>query len=187
MNYTIYLHQLIADPSKARYVGYTSQLPEERWQGGVGYKGQLFYSAIRAYGWDAFEHRILEVGDASPEYISEREKYWCEFFKASTQYEGGFTQVAGGASGGSRKVFKVKILKEDSVDYYAFLLDAMPELTDCAFRFICGAIILQKIGVPVTASALIEQYKIVSRASYYRAIKELTDKEYLFDSDIILF
>lgn len=156
MNYTIYLHRLIADPSKARYVGYTSQKPEERWRSGEGYKGQFFYSAIKQYGWDAFEHRILEVGDVSPEYIGEREKYWCDFFKASTQYEGGFTQMAGGVSSSGGRIFKVKTLEDDSVAYHTFLLEAMPKLTDCAFRFICGAIALQKIGVPATANALTE-------------------------------
>ena len=31
MHYTIYLHQLHNNPWLARYVGYTSQRPEDRW------------------------------------------------------------------------------------------------------------------------------------------------------------
>ncbi len=43
-----------------RYVGLTSQVPEQRWKNGEGYKGCThFYHAIKKYGWDAFEHRII--------------------------------------------------------------------------------------------------------------------------------
>lgn len=92
MNYTIYLHQLHDDPWLARYVGYTSQKLEDRWKQGDGYRNQLFYKAILQYGWDAFDHKILEVGEASPEYIGEREKYWCDYYRASIEFPGGYTQ-----------------------------------------------------------------------------------------------
>lgn len=44
------------------YVGITSKKPEERWQKGQGYNSQkYFYRAIQKYGWDSFEHIILQV------------------------------------------------------------------------------------------------------------------------------
>ena len=44
------------------YIGITSQAPEERWgKSGCGYqeKQPVFYSAIKKYGWDSFEHIIF--------------------------------------------------------------------------------------------------------------------------------
>jgi len=42
-----------------RYVGITSKKPEDRWQNGFGYSGQVFYKAIQKYGWDNFDHEII--------------------------------------------------------------------------------------------------------------------------------
>ena len=43
------------------YVGVTGQLPEQRWRNGKGYVGSTkFWNAIKKYGWDGFEHEILE-------------------------------------------------------------------------------------------------------------------------------
>ena len=94
-HYTIYVHYLRADPSKARYVGQTTIPVTERWRNGNGYKAQYFYEAIQEYGWDAFEHVILEVGDATPKEIGERETYWCSYYKAYDTYEGGYTHCTG--------------------------------------------------------------------------------------------
>lgn len=46
-----------------KYIGITKKdNVEHRWSNGKGYKGQVFYNAIRKYGWDNFEHRILMHG-----------------------------------------------------------------------------------------------------------------------------
>lgn len=43
-----------------RYIGITSQEPEKRWMNGSGYSEMLpFGRAIRKYGWENFEHKIL--------------------------------------------------------------------------------------------------------------------------------
>ena len=45
------------------YVGQTCQTPELRWKNGRGYKSSPhFYSAIKKYGWDNFEHEIIASG-----------------------------------------------------------------------------------------------------------------------------
>lgn len=42
------------------YIGQTSHDPEMRWgKNGINYKGQIFYRAIKKFGWDNFEHIIL--------------------------------------------------------------------------------------------------------------------------------
>ena len=55
--YTLYLH---TTPNNKYYVGQTCQLPERRWQNGYGYATQqLFYRAIKKYGWENIEHEII--------------------------------------------------------------------------------------------------------------------------------
>lgn len=55
--YIVYCHIF---PNGKRYVGITSQKPNERWRNGRGYKGSnAVYNAIKKYGWHNIEHRIL--------------------------------------------------------------------------------------------------------------------------------
>lgn len=69
-NYTVYMH---ISPSNKRYIGITSQKPENRWSNGNGYKySPHFYRAIEKYGWDNFEHIIIAKG------LTEDEAKWLE-------------------------------------------------------------------------------------------------------------
>ena len=44
------------------YIGITSKkYAHMRWSKGKGYKDQVFYNAIKKYGWDNFEHEILKT------------------------------------------------------------------------------------------------------------------------------
>lgn len=58
--YTVYKHTNIIN--KKMYIGITKQNPIERWRNGEGYKGQIFYRAIKKYGWNKFVHEILFTG-----------------------------------------------------------------------------------------------------------------------------
>ena len=55
-----------------RYVGITSKPKvEHRWNEGRGYsKNPRFYSAIKCYGWDGFEHDVLLTGLTKDEAIT---------------------------------------------------------------------------------------------------------------------
>lgn len=55
--YTVYMHTNIANGK--RYIGITTQDTKKRWKYGNGYKNQLFYRAIKKYGWENFKHDIL--------------------------------------------------------------------------------------------------------------------------------
>ena len=72
------------------YVGQTIQNPpSKRWgRNGIKYQGQsYFWKAIQKYGWDNFEHTILE--DNIPEKkLSEREEYWIKFYNAANREYG---------------------------------------------------------------------------------------------------
>ena len=55
--YCVYMH---TSPSGKVYIGVTCRKPEKRWNYGLGYKeNEYFTRAIRKYGWDSFKHEIL--------------------------------------------------------------------------------------------------------------------------------
>lgn len=59
-SYIVYRH---TSPSGKVYIGITQQHPEQRWQGGLGYRhNEYFFRAILKYGWDNFSHEILYSG-----------------------------------------------------------------------------------------------------------------------------
>lgn len=68
-----------------RYVGYTSYVnnPNKRWADGLGYINnhhKIFGAAILKYGWENFEHIILENNLISLEEAKSREQYWIAFY-----------------------------------------------------------------------------------------------------------
>ena len=79
--YLVYLHR--NKINHKCYVGQTCQKPEDRWgKNGWHYRDQqYFYRAIQKYGWDNFDHLILE-DDIPAEKIDERECYWAGYYHA---------------------------------------------------------------------------------------------------------
>lgn len=70
----IYVH--INKINGKAYVGQTIQTLQDRCGRGSSYSTCThFYNAIKKYGWDNFEHKILECGLNENE-LNEREKYW---------------------------------------------------------------------------------------------------------------
>ena len=58
-NHCVYRH---TSPEGKVYIGTTSQNPEKRWRGGLGYADNLHFLAdILDFGWRNFEHDILET------------------------------------------------------------------------------------------------------------------------------
>ena len=59
--YCVYIHTNKINNKK--YIGLTSQEPHKRWRNGKGYKGSTFFhNAILKYGWDNFEHEVIQDG-----------------------------------------------------------------------------------------------------------------------------
>lgn len=79
--YLVYLH--MNKINKKCYVGQTCQKPSARWgHDGIGYKNHpLFYKAILKYGWDNFEHIILE-DNIPKDKINQREIYWGIYYNS---------------------------------------------------------------------------------------------------------
>ncbi len=82
------------------YIGITGQKPEWRW----GKNGNLylrynniFAHAIKKYGWDGFEHNILEKG-LSPNDAKEKEKYYIDKYRTYVGFKdsNGYNATLGG-------------------------------------------------------------------------------------------
>ena len=90
--YKIYMHKNKINGKI--YVGQTYQVPQERWGcQGKGYRNcTKFYNAIQKYGWDNFEHIIIEEVYA-PEEADKREQYWINYYNS---VEDGYNLSYGG-------------------------------------------------------------------------------------------
>ena len=93
--YYIYVHILKSDGRK--YIGITSQTLNERWQNGNGYKGSThFKHAIDKYGWDAFEHKVLNTCETQEEAFMLEKQYISDFNTTDEKF--GFNLLEGGIS-----------------------------------------------------------------------------------------
>ena len=94
--YTIYLHK--NKINNKVYIGQTIQDNlNNRWKNGLGYKNcTYFYNAIQKYGWDNFEHLILEQDQNwTKEELNQKEQYYINLYKANNP-EFGYNITAGG-------------------------------------------------------------------------------------------
>lgn len=95
MNYTIYMHKNKINGKV--YIGQTCQNVKDRWKNGKGYKSCFaFNAAIQKYGWDNFEHIILEENIVSATEANELEqKYIIQYNSVNPEY--GYNILKGGA------------------------------------------------------------------------------------------
>lgn len=85
----VYAHILKADGR--RYIGQTNNL-SARWKPSAYKNCVKFYNAITLYGWDAFEHTVLEE-NLTLEQANEREEYYIALYNT---IENGFNLLSGG-------------------------------------------------------------------------------------------
>lgn len=96
--YYLYCHTNRTNGKK--YFGVTSQRPTHRWNNGKAYSScSRFYKAIQKYGWNGFDHEVLEEGLSEAE-AHEKE---CEYIKKyhTTDERYGYNQSTGGRHGSS--------------------------------------------------------------------------------------
>lgn len=90
----IYIHINKLDNNKV-YIGQALDNKYlSRWSSGYGYSKQYFGKIITQYGWDNFEHKILETGLKDNE-VNQREQYWIQYYDA-TNPEKGYNKDPGG-------------------------------------------------------------------------------------------
>lgn len=82
MKKTWIIYKHICKVNGKYYIGLTSQKDlNQRWKNGNGYKNNpLFYNAIKKYGWDAFNHEVIENNISTLKEANERERYWISHY-----------------------------------------------------------------------------------------------------------
>ena len=107
--YCIYMHR--NKINNKVYIGQTCQKPEHRWgKDGVKYKTcSVFWSAIQKYGWDNFEHIILEKGLTLEQANKLEQHYIKQYHSLST--ENGYNCQSGGSNYKMSEEHKQKLSK----------------------------------------------------------------------------
>lgn len=91
-NYSLYLHIF---PNGKVYVGITGYKPQSRWgKNGNGYKHNRLASAIRKYGWNNVQHKVLFTG-LTKEEAGELEKKLIAVFHSADGRNGYNAQTGG--------------------------------------------------------------------------------------------
>lgn len=96
MGYVVYCHRNIKNGK--RYIGITKNNPNKRWRNGKGYYTQYFSRAIKKYGWENFEHIILE-NNLTKEQACKAEKFYINKYD-TTNPKNGYNETLGGDGGG---------------------------------------------------------------------------------------
>lgn len=95
--YCVYCHTNKINGKK--YIGITSQKPEQRWRNGNGYiNNEYFFRAIKKYGWHNFTHEILYANLNQNEAEKIEVKLICEY--KTQQNQNGYNIESGGNSTG---------------------------------------------------------------------------------------
>ena len=106
-NWVVYAHK--NKINKKIYIGITGQKPERRWRNGQGYKtSTYFYNAIQKYGWDNFEHIILQFNLTQQE-AEEKEKYYIQKYNTLNDTYGYNIKKGGKLNQGLSKQGRKKI------------------------------------------------------------------------------
>lgn len=95
---TIYLHR--NKINNKVYIGQTIQTDlKDRWKNGAGYKTcTYFYNAIQKYGWENFEHLILEQNENwTQEELDNKEKEYILLFNSNNP-QFGYNICEGGSN-----------------------------------------------------------------------------------------
>ena len=117
MGWTVYQHK--NKINNKSYIGITSRIPSERWgKNGKNYaRYPKFYPAILKYGWNNFEHIILET-NLSKEEACLKEQYYIKFFNS---YSNGYNASLGGESGSNGCKKQQKSRKKISIGLKKYL------------------------------------------------------------------
>lgn len=108
--YTVYVHR--NKQNGMCYVGQTRLSLSTRWGNGSGYRaerGNLLGKGIKEFGWDAFEHIVLETG-LTKELADEAERKYTKEYNSVTP--NGYNTDSGGRKGNKKSSLVLSHLKD---------------------------------------------------------------------------
>ena len=107
-NWVVYKHT--NKTNNKVYIGISCDYKKRWGSNGIGYYTQAyFYSAIKKYGWDGFNHEIIE-NNLTKEEACEKEKYYIKLYD-STNNKKGYNI----SSGGSAPMYGLKHTEESKM------------------------------------------------------------------------
>ena len=123
-NYKIYMHKNKVNGKI--YIGQTKQKLSDRFLNGEGYKKcPKFYKAIKKYGWDNFDHILLESNLSSFE-ANKKEIYYIEKFNSCSREKG--YNISFGGAGNPRETDNIYQYSMDG--YYIKTWNSVSEICD---------------------------------------------------------
>lgn len=118
--YCVYLH--INKINNKKYVGITFRKPEDKWQKGYGYHRQSkFFNAILKYGWDNFNHIILEKNILTEEEALEKETFYIKKYDTIVN---GYNVLKEGQKSSPYCFQEIKIYCIENNTYYNSIAEA---------------------------------------------------------------
>ena len=130
------------------YIGQTCQKPEHRW----GSEGQFYterqpaiHAAIQKYGWDNFEHEILNEGLTQDE-ANRQEKYWVKYFSANDPLYG-YNLTGGGDNRGEVSMETRKKLSDNRKKYLAEHPEVLKQMNEASLKATRKAVICLENGI----------------------------------------
>ena len=124
------------------YIGQTCRKPEDRWgKDGSNYDTCFpFGKAIKKYGWNNFDHEIIEEGIDTVNLANEREAWWISFYHSYIKdpINNGYNATKGGDN---REHLGVPVYQIDAND-----LHIIKEYTSCTEAANILGLLAQNIG-----------------------------------------
>lgn len=141
-----------------KYIGITGGVPEYRWSNGNGYKyNSHFYHAIKKYGWNGFEHIILESNLTKRE-AELREIALIEFNRLTDQ-DKGYNIAIGGGVLCNKKVYQYDRITGEFINSWENTIS-----------------IEKQLGIPNTHISAICLGKMKTSHNYYFSYEYLGEK-----------
>lgn len=112
--YSVYIHTC---PNGKRYVGITTQKPEDRWFGGLNYRNNAhFFRAIKAYGWENIIHEVI-TSNITEEQATEMEVNLIKTLNTMNP-KFGYNNTSGGEVGKEYSEESIKKMSENRKNIY---------------------------------------------------------------------
>lgn len=122
--YCVYMH--INKINNKKYIGITFRKPEQRWLNGLGYKRQpKFFNAILKYGWDNFEHIILEDNILTEAEALQKETFYIRLYNS---VEDGYNVTEAGQKSSPYCFKGIPIYCIENNTYYESIAEAARQL-----------------------------------------------------------